>query len=126
MFQQTFFNNDISFGICNNCEKLLLIKFKKIVPKYFFLFSAFIEKNTWAGLEDFYGSLCRSLLIVSTEMSRGVKIKKKKRSRQVNDVTQFEGQKSFVDVINDAEMTPIQSGLNIKRGRPSGKENQKV
>jgi hypothetical protein len=93
----------------------------------FLFFSAFIEKNTWAGLEDFYGSLCRSLLIVSTEMSRGLKIKKiKKRSRQVNDVTQFETQKSFVDVINDAELKPITSGLTIKRGRPSGKNTSDI
>jgi hypothetical protein len=81
----------------------------------FLFFAAFIEKNTWAGLEDFYGSLCRSLLIVSTEMSRGLKIK-----------TQFETQKSFVDVINDAELKPITSGLTIKRGRPSGKNTSDI
>jgi hypothetical protein len=86
-------------------------------------FTAFIEKNTWAGLEDFYSNLSRSLLIVATDLSRGKKPltskKTKKRSARGNALSsssQFEATPPFVEVIENGELS-IPTGLNVKRGK---------
>ena len=49
----------------------------------FVLFSAFIEKNTWSGLEDFYSNLSTALQFeISTTKTR--KSRRRAKSKKIN------------------------------------------
>ena len=52
----------------------------------FYVFLAFIEKNTWSGIEDFYSNLARALHVETTTQPRGgpanSKIRRKTKSQR--------------------------------------------
>ena len=77
----------------------MLLKFiekkitKKFFKNYFFfiLFVAFIEKNTWSGLEDFYSNLVRAIhaemLHKGSSMQGRRKSKKRKTGKSMQHQT---------------------------------------
>ena len=49
----------------------------------FILFSAFIEKNTWSGLEDFYSSLASALHVEISTKARGSKSRRRNKTKKI-------------------------------------------
>ena len=49
----------------------------------FILFPAFIEKNTWSGLEDFYSSLASALHVEISTKARGSKSRRRNKTKKI-------------------------------------------
>ena len=77
----TFFNfrfTDVSFWRKQNFIFTIVLG-----HTIFISFPAFIEKNTWSGLEDFYSNLASALHVEISTKARGSKSRRRNKTKKI-------------------------------------------